>query len=38
MIHFNELQIGDYVNAEFEGSVRQGEVIRLNNDENKCVF
>lgn len=39
MIHFNELQIGDYVNAEFEGSIRQGEVVRLNADEKQvCVL
>lgn len=39
MINFSELQIGDYINTEFEGSIRQGEVVRLNNDEKQvCVL
>ena len=38
MIKFNELKIGDYVIAEFEGSMREGEVVRLNGDEKQvCV-
>lgn len=30
MIKFNELQIGDFVMAEFEGQQRMGEVVDLN--------
>ena len=38
MIKFNELKIGDYVIAEFEGKTWSGEVNRLNNDEKQvCV-
>ena len=38
MIKFSELKIGDYVIAEFEGSRREGEVVRLNGDEKQvCV-
>jgi hypothetical protein len=38
MIKFSELKQGDYVIAEFEGSRREGEVVRLNNDEKQvCV-
>jgi hypothetical protein len=38
MIKFSELKQGDYVIAEFEGSMREGEVVRLNNDEKQvCV-
>jgi len=38
MIKFSELKIGDYVLADFEGTVREGEVIRLNHDEKQvCV-
>jgi hypothetical protein len=39
MIKFNELQPGDIVRAEFEGTVREGEVTRLNRDEKQvCVM
>ena len=38
MIKFNELKVGDYVIAEFEGKTWSGEVNRLNNDEKQvCV-
>ncbi|MEP6845347.1 MAG: hypothetical protein ABI861_05065 [Panacibacter sp.] len=38
MIKFSELKQGDYVIAEFEGSMREGEVVRLNGDEKQvCV-
>ncbi|CAN5799454.1 hypothetical protein BH10BAC2_BH10BAC2_30670 [soil metagenome] len=38
MIKFSELKMGDYVIAEYEGSRREGEVVRLNNDEKQvCV-
>jgi hypothetical protein len=38
MIKFNELKAGDYVMAEFEGQLVQGEVTRLNRDEKEvCV-
>ena len=38
MIKFNELKIGDYVIAEYEGKQWQGEVTRLNGDEKQiCV-
>lgn len=38
MIKFSELKVGDYVIAEFEGSRREGEVVRLNGDEKQvCV-
>jgi hypothetical protein len=38
MIKFSELKQGDYVFAEFEGSRREGEVVRLNGDEKQvCV-
>jgi len=38
MIKFSELKQGDYVIADFEGSRREGEVVRLNNDEKQvCV-
>jgi len=38
MIKFNELQVGDYVIAEYEGSMREGEVMDLNNDEKQvCI-
>jgi len=38
MIKFSELKQGDYVIAEYEGSRREGEVVRLNNDEKQvCV-
>lgn len=38
MINFNELQIGDYVIAEYEGTMSEGEVMNLNHDEKQvCV-
>ena len=38
MIKFNELKIGDYVIAEYEGTKWEGEVVRLNHDEKQvCV-
>ena len=38
MINYNELQIGDYVIAEYEGSMWEGEVMNLNNDEKQvCI-
>ena len=35
MIKFNEIKIGDYVNAEYEGKTWKGEVTRLNGDEKQ---
>jgi hypothetical protein len=38
MIKFSELKQGDYVIAEYGGSRREGEVVRLNGDEKQvCV-
>src|SRR5688572_29924297 len=38
MIKFNELKTGDYVLAEFDGQVDQGEVVNLNRDEKQvCI-
>ena len=38
MIKFHELKAGDYVFAEYEGKITQGEVTRLNRDEKEvCV-
>ncbi len=38
MIKFNELQVGNYVMVEYEGALRNGEVMRLNKDEKQvCV-
>lgn len=38
MIPFNEIKIGDYVIAEYEGKMWPGEVTRLNGDEKQvCV-
>lgn len=38
MINFSELQAGDYVIAEYEGTMSEGEVMKLNNDEKQvCV-
>lgn len=38
MIKFNELKVGDYVIAEFEGAKWEGEVTRLNTDDKQvCV-
>lgn len=38
MIKFNEIKVGDFVNAQYEGQTWQGEVVNLNNDEKQvCV-
>lgn len=38
MIKFNEIQVGDYVIAEYEGQKWEGQVTRLNGDEKQvCV-
>ncbi|CAN5152679.1 hypothetical protein BH11BAC6_BH11BAC6_02340 [soil metagenome] len=38
MIKFSELKIGDYVMANYEGTMREGEVTRMNGDEKQvCV-
>jgi hypothetical protein len=38
MIPINELKVGDYVIAEYEGVKWNGEVVRLNTDEKQiCV-
>ena len=38
MIKFHELKAGDYVLAEYEGKISQGEVTGLNRDEKEvCV-
>ncbi len=38
MINFSELQVGDYVIAEYEGTMWEGEVMNLNNDEKQmCI-
>ena len=38
MIKFNELKLGDFVKAEYEGQTWEGEVTRLNGDEKQvCV-
>lgn len=38
MVKFNELQIGNYVMVEYDGKLRNGEVMRLNKDEKQvCV-
>lgn len=38
MIIFSELQAGDYVIAEYEGTLSEGEVMNLNHDEKQvCV-
>lgn len=38
MIKFNEIKIGDFVKAEYEGNLRDGEVTLLNGDEKQvCV-
>ncbi|MFY7901067.1 MAG: hypothetical protein ACOVNY_12845 [Chitinophagaceae bacterium] len=39
MIKFNELKIGDFVNAEYEGQLWSGEIVNLNGDEKQvCVL
>ena len=35
MINFSELQVGDYVIAEYEGTMWEGEVMALNHDEKQ---
>lgn len=38
MIKFSDIKIGDYVMAEYEGKMWEGEVVRLNGDEKQiCV-
>lgn len=38
MIKFSDIRIGDYLNAEYEGKMWDGEVVRLNGDEKQvCV-
>lgn len=38
MIPFNELKIGDFVMAEYDGKMWEGEVMDLNHDEKQvCV-
>lgn len=38
MIKFSDIRVGDYVNAEYEGKLWRGEVVRLNGDEKQvCV-
>lgn len=38
MIKFNEIKIGDFVLAEYEKTIWEGEVTRLNGDEKQvCV-
>ncbi len=35
MIKYNELKVGDYVMAEYNGQQNEGEVIQLNGDEKQ---
>lgn len=38
MITFSDIRIGDYLKAEYEGKMWDGEVVRLNGDEKQvCV-
>lgn len=38
MIKFSDIKIGDYLRAEYEGKMWEGEVVRLNGDEKQvCV-
>jgi hypothetical protein len=38
MIKFNDIKIGDFLKAEYDGKMWDGEVVRLNNDEKQvCV-
>lgn len=38
MIKFSDIKIGDYVMAEYDGKMWEGEVVRLNGDEKQvCV-
>ncbi len=38
MIKFSDIKIGDYLKAEYEGKLWEGEVVNLNGDEKQiCV-
>ena len=38
MIKYSDIKIGDYLNAEYEGKMWEGEVVNLNGDEKQvCV-
>ena len=38
MIKYNELKVGDLVLAEYDGNLKEGEVVGLNGDEKQvCV-
>lgn len=38
MIKFSDIRIGDYLKADYEGKMWDGEVVRLNGDEKQvCV-
>lgn len=38
MIKFNDIKIGDFLKADYEGKLWDGEVVRLNNNEKQvCV-
>ncbi|MFY8127418.1 MAG: hypothetical protein ACOVMM_03510 [Chitinophagaceae bacterium] len=38
MIKFGDIKVGDYLQAEYEGKLWQGEVVKLNKDEKQvCV-
>jgi hypothetical protein len=38
MIKFSDIKIGDYLQAEYEGKMWEGEVVNLNGDEKQvCV-
>jgi hypothetical protein len=38
MIKFSDIKVGDYLKAEYEGKMWDGEVVRLNGDEKQvCV-
>lgn len=39
MIKFSDIKIGDYLKAEYEGKMWEGEVVNLNGDEKQvCVL
>jgi|JI81BgreenRNA_FD_contig_41_1647386_length_1001_multi_3_in_0_out_0_1 hypothetical protein len=38
MIKFNEIKVGDYMMAEYEGKMWEGEVTRLNGDEKQVCL
>ena len=38
MIKFSEIKIGDLLIGEYEGQKWEGEVIRLNGDENRFAW